>query len=213
MLRRAFERWGLPERLRVDNGHPWGSHSDLPPALALWLLGLGVAVIWNDPSCPEQNGVVERCHGVVQQWVEPWAIADPAQLPPRLEWAVRIQREVYPAVGGRSRREAYPALAVPRRPYRAESEPQMWCLEPIDRHLARGSWRRRVGRSGQVSLYGRDYWVGKAYRGREVDVQFDPRDRHWVIWDPQGQPVRRHPALQLTRERIIDLRVAHRPGE
>ena len=47
----------------------------------------------------------------------------------------------------------------------------------------------------------------------DVSVQFDPCDRHWVIWDLQGRPVRRHPAVQLTRERIIGLRVAHRPGE
>ena len=29
-LRAAFARWGLPHRLRVDNGKPWGSWSDLP---------------------------------------------------------------------------------------------------------------------------------------------------------------------------------------
>ncbi len=33
-LRTAFTRWGLPCQLRVDNGKPWGSWSDLPPALA-----------------------------------------------------------------------------------------------------------------------------------------------------------------------------------
>ena len=42
LFRRMFSRWGLPERLRLDNGHPWGSARDLPPELALWLVGLGV---------------------------------------------------------------------------------------------------------------------------------------------------------------------------
>ena len=56
-LRRAFECRGLPRSLRVDNGKPWGSWSDLPPPLALWLIGLGVAVIWNDPpAAAERRG-------------------------------------------------------------------------------------------------------------------------------------------------------------
>ncbi|MBV8318944.1 MAG: DDE-type integrase/transposase/recombinase, partial [Planctomycetaceae bacterium] len=68
MLRRIFQRWGLPDRLRVDNGHPWGSQNDLPTDLALWLIGLGVNMIWNKPRCPQMNGVVERSQGVTQQW-------------------------------------------------------------------------------------------------------------------------------------------------
>jgi hypothetical protein len=39
--RHAFARWGLPERIRVANSHPGGSANDLPPGLALWLIGWG----------------------------------------------------------------------------------------------------------------------------------------------------------------------------
>ena len=41
MFRRAFARWGLPDRVRVDNGYPWGTPRDLPSELALWLIGSG----------------------------------------------------------------------------------------------------------------------------------------------------------------------------
>jgi hypothetical protein len=44
-FRAAFCRWGLPERLRSDNGYPWGSAGDFPSELALWLIGLGVEMI------------------------------------------------------------------------------------------------------------------------------------------------------------------------
>ena len=70
-LRAGFRRWGLPEALRVDNGSPWGSWSDLPPPLALWLVGLGLRLLWNPPRRPQANGVVERSHGVAQAWAEP----------------------------------------------------------------------------------------------------------------------------------------------
>ena len=78
MFRRTFTRWGLPEAVRVDNGYPWGSPRDLPTELALWLIGLGVAVIWNPPAQPRKNPKVERCQGVAAAWAEPQACADPA---------------------------------------------------------------------------------------------------------------------------------------
>jgi hypothetical protein len=213
MLRRTFPRWGRPDRLRVDNGHPWGSANDLPTDLALWLIGLGVNMVWNKPRCPQMNGVVERSQGVTQQWVEPQTLADPTQLQARLDWAVRIQRESYPAVAGRSRREAFPALGTPRRCYQIENEDALWHLDRVDRFLASGLWRRRVGPSSQIALYARDYWVGRRVMGQDVSVRFDPGDRHWVVCDHRGQELRRRPAEQLTRERIIGLRVAHHPAQ
>jgi hypothetical protein len=213
MLRRVFQRWGLPDRLRVDNGHPWGSQNDLPTDLALWLIGLGVNMIWNKPRCPQMNGVVERSQGVTQQWVEPQTLADSTRLQARLDWAVHIQRELYPAVAGRSRLAAFPALATPRRRYQIEIEDALWSLDRVDMFLTQGVWRRRVGRSGQISLYARDYWVGKRRTGQDVSVRFDPTDRHWVVCDHRGQELRRHRAEQLTRERIVGLKVAHRPAQ
>jgi transposase InsO family protein len=71
MLRQWLACWGRPLQIRVDNGTPWGSSDDVPTPLALWLVGLGVARHWNDPSCPQQNGVVERSMGTFKGWSEP----------------------------------------------------------------------------------------------------------------------------------------------
>ena len=210
MLRRTFQRWGLPQRLRVDNGHPWGSRNDLPRELALWVIGLGVAVIWNRPRCPRMNGVVERSQGVTQQWVEPQTLSDPSQLQPRLDWAIRIQREVYPSIEGQNRLVAFPELATPQRIYRIEREDELWSLKYVDEFLNRGVWRRKVNRSGQISLYHWNYTVGKPWRGQEVNVQFDPSARDWVVTDGQGRELHRFPADQITAERIRGLNVSHR---
>src|SRR6185437_10859102 len=70
MSRRVFRRWGLPDHVRFDNGYPWGSPRDLPPELALWLIGLGVEPISNPPGRPTCNPKVERCNGLTQQWGE-----------------------------------------------------------------------------------------------------------------------------------------------
>jgi hypothetical protein len=52
-LRHALSRWGRPEYIRVDNGSPWGSKGDFPTELAMWLIGLGIGMIWNTPRRPQ----------------------------------------------------------------------------------------------------------------------------------------------------------------
>lgn len=210
MVRRVFERWGLPERIRVDNGHPWGSANDLPTALALWLIGLGIAMIWNPSRQPWRNPKVERSNGVTQQWAEPHACVDRATLERQLDWAARTQREEYPSIQGRSRLEAYPQLLRSGRPYCVEDEPRLWDLSRVDAFLAPGVWYRRADRYGLISLYNRNKCIGKAYRGQEVAVRFDPESRHWVVSDMKGEVIVRFIAAELSRERIMRLDVGHR---
>ena len=95
-MRQAFARWGLPSRLRVDNGAPWGSWGDFPTALALWVIGLGVDVHWNNPRSPQENGVVERSQGTSNRWGEPWTCHTTAELQRRLDRMDRLHRESYP---------------------------------------------------------------------------------------------------------------------
>src|SRR3989442_7242466 len=94
-LRAAFGRWGRPQRFRVDNGTPWGSWSDLPTDLALWLVGLDIGMIWNHPRTPQENGVVERSQGTGKRWAEPRACTSVEDLQARLTTMDQIQREDY----------------------------------------------------------------------------------------------------------------------
>jgi len=211
LIRRVFCRWGLPERVRIDNGHPWGSAGDLPPELALWLVGLGVVPDWNPARQPWLNPKVERNNGVTQQWVELDACPDHATLKERLDWASRMQREGYPDRGGRTRLETYPELTRIRRPYAVEDEPISWELGRVDAFLAGRTWRRRADRYGTIWLYNRGHCLGKAHAGKEVQVSFDPETRHWVVADvTDGEPLVRFIAHELSRDRILSLNVSHR---
>jgi transposase InsO family protein len=207
-LRAAFARWGLPWRLRVDNGKPWGSWSDLPTALALWLIGLGVELLWNPPRRPQDNGVVERSQGTAKRWGDPGSCDSAAQLQRELDEADRLQRELYPLAGGRSRWEVYPGLRHSGRPYTAALEAGRWQLERVLGHLAGYAVKRRVDSTGQVSVYDRNYYVGVLHRGREVYVQFDPQRREWLFSDRQGQCLRSQPAVEIEAERLRTLQLA-----
>jgi hypothetical protein len=209
-LRRAFARWGRPERFRVDNGVPWGSAGDLPTDLALWLIGLGIGVDWNPPRRPQDNGVVERSQGTAKRWAEPGACATAAELQRRLEEMDGIQRQEYPSVRGRSRLEAFPELAHSGRVYTPAWERAHWSLAAVAAHLAGYAVPRRVDKSGTVSVYNRNHYVGKIHAGKTVHVMFDPEAIEWIFADEKGQQLRSRPATEISRKAILGLMVTNR---
>jgi len=207
-LRRAFARWGRPAALRVDNGQPWAQpREDLPTELALWLAGLGVAVHYNPPRQPYRNGVVERSQGVSKAWAEPQTCRSPGELQARLAAMDEVQRAAYPHTDGRPRLQAYPGLAHSGRPYSAAWERRHWDLRAAREHLAGYAVPRRVRGGGSISVYERDLFVGGRYAGQVVYVQFDPVAVAWVAADQRDVQLRRWPAPEICRKRIVSLSV------
>jgi hypothetical protein len=210
VLRELFARWGLPERLRVDNGMPWGSQGDLPTDLTCWLAGLGVGVVPNPPRRPEDNGVVERYQGVGKAWGEPRSCTSAAQLEARLKKLDRWQRELYPLRTGRSRWETYPGLKHSGRRYTAAWEARTWDVRRVWELLESYVVPRQVDRQGKVSLYGWSHHVGLLWAGRRIWVGFDAGSASWVFQDEGGHEITRRPAPELSAARIQALDVTHR---
>lgn len=221
-LRQFFAQWGLPDRVRLDNGHPWGSSTDLPPALALWLLGLGIGLIYNPARRPQRNCFVERLQGLAEPWAEPGQCASVEEYQRHLDWAIKVQREEYPAIPSehrsatakawRTRLEAYPKLTIIRRPLDPLREAETWSLERVKDYLAQGLWQRKVNKVGQITIYRRALPVGHDHRGQEVLVTLDPLTNKWVVQEANGHELRRHPATEITTERICNLAVSNRPN-
>jgi transposase InsO family protein len=209
-LRRAFARWGRPATIRVDNGGPWGSAGDWPPDLALWLIGLGITVHWNDPYRPQQNGIVERSQGTGRRWAEPGQCATVAELQRRLHQADVIQREAYPSIDGQSRAAAFPGLRHSGRPYQPAWERRHWDHRRVLEHLAGYVVPRRVDKNGDVSLYHRPHYVGSMHRGKALYVMVDPQRVEWVFVDRDGRQLRSQPADELHARRIRGLTVTNR---
>ena len=209
-MRRAFARWGRPGTVRVDNGGPWGSAGDLPPDLALWLIGLGVTVHWNDPHAPAQNGVVERSQGTGYRWAEPGRCDSPAELQRRLRAMDAVQRDRYPSINGRSRASAFPGLRHSGRAYTRAWEGRHWDHRRVLGHLAGYAVVRRVDQNGDVSVYHRPHYVGSLHRGQQVYVMVDPVRVQWVFTDVRGRQLPVQPADELTARRIRTLSVANR---
>lgn len=63
VLERLFRTYGLPERIRSDNGAPFATCAlGRLSALSVWWLKLGILPELIQPSHPEQNGRHERMH-------------------------------------------------------------------------------------------------------------------------------------------------------
>jgi hypothetical protein len=209
-VRRVFSLWGLPGRLKTDNGYPWGCSSDLPPEMALWLIGLGLELLWIPPGCPQHNGVVERGQDTGQDWCEPWSCRDSRELQRRCDAMDQRQRQRYPYRDGRSRGEVYPTLAHSGRPYSVGGERSQWDVSRVWQELAKRVVKRQVDCTGSVSVYNRGRYVGKRYIGTQVYVSLDPTGPTWVIADEQGRQLRTHAAEELAAERVRSLTVTAR---
>ncbi len=176
----------------------------------MWLIGLGIGMIWNPPRRPQDNGVIERSLGTGKRWGEPQTCHSPEELQERLDEMDRIQREVYPSIRRQSRWQAFPELQHSSRPYKPTGEKREWNLELVLTHLADYCVPRRVDSKGQVSLYNRNHYVGKHYRGQDIYVLLDPLECEWVFASVAGTQLRRKVAEEISRERIVNMDVSHR---
>jgi len=210
-----FAQWGLPTARRLDHGFPWGSGHDLPPALALWLLGLGIALVGHRPRHKHGHAVIERAHGVCQRWVEPGTCQRPDERQARLDSVTTLQRERYPLRAEQSRLALYPALATGGRPDDPATAEIQWDERRVWAFLAQQVFPRRVDKVGRISLANRAVGVGRAWAGTTVTVRraLAAGAPVWRIRDGQGQDLRQQPVPALSRERILALDVSHHRPE
>jgi putative transposase len=68
----VFRQYGLPERIRSDNGTPFATHGSAGLSrLSIWWIRLGIRPERIARGCPQQNGRHERMHRTLKQWVRP----------------------------------------------------------------------------------------------------------------------------------------------
>ena len=195
-LRAIFRVYGLPDRLLMDNGSPWGSDTAHPRTpLTVWLLRLGVRVSHGRPYHPQTQGKGERFHRTLKAEVlQGRHFADL----PACQEAFDRWRTVYNIERPHQALE----LAVPISRYAPSPRRFPETLPPIE--YGDGDLVRKVGAEGWVSFKGRTFKVGRALRGYPVALRPAASDGVWSVWfmthpiaelDLRGpEPlVRRHP--------------------
>ena len=113
---RLFRRYGLPERIRTDNGAPFASNAlGRLSTLSVWWVRLGIRPELIEPAHPEQNGRHERMHKTLK--------AETAR-PPRRTLAAQQRRfDWFPAALQHRAAARSPRPAPPREPVSGVAAP------------------------------------------------------------------------------------------
>jgi hypothetical protein len=86
----------------------------------------------------------------------------------------------------------------------------LWDWQRVATHLADYCVPRTVDVKGLVSIYNRNYYVGRKYSGAVVWVMFNPQACQWVVANEHGAILKEKAAEELRAERILALEVTHR---
>lgn len=199
----VFKRWGIPQWMKTDNGRPLGDpQRQIVPVLALWLIGLGIRLIWNRPRIPQDNAKVERFQGVLANWVEWKKCANPVQLQDRLWREATFHNFHYPVsrLGRKTRIEAFPDLRYSNRPY----DPKQFNVQRVLDFLAKGHWKRSANKNGQITFWGKRMGVGSKYKYQQISIKMEAATNHWMLFDPQGRLIKKVPT-RITAKKIWEL--------
>jgi transposase InsO family protein len=164
----TFRRYGLPERMTMDNGAPWGNdlkHRYTP--LTVWLIRLGIGISHSRPYHPQTQGKDERFHRTLDVDLLRWhQFRDISH--------VQNHFDQYRHVYNRERPHQALDLNVPASRYSISNRRFPEQLPAIEYDV--GDIVRRVYEKGHFRFRGKRYPVGKAFYGYPIALRATTHD-------------------------------------
>lgn len=165
-----FERHGLPEAIRSDNGSPFASYN-APlglSRLSAWWVALGINLDRTDPGHPEQNGAHERMHRDLAAEVQYSSTGSLQELIEALElWRQSYNQErPHEALGMKTPAEVY------------TPSPSRYDGDPEQLQYPLGYLRRRVNKNGRIGIEGHDLMISSALCGWDVGLKPEAEDHY-----------------------------------
>lgn len=169
----TFRRYGLPNRMTMDNGSPWGNDAfnDLT-VLTAWLIRIGVVVGHSRPYHPQTQGKDERFHRTLgEDCIAKTQFADLNE----------CQREFDKFRDTYNIERPHEALdlATPVTRYQPSPRPYPEVLPRIE--YWPGDEVRKVQAGGEVHFRGRVFHVSKALRGHPIAIRQSNEDGKFSI--------------------------------
>ncbi|MGH9539862.1 MAG: IS481 family transposase [Terriglobales bacterium] len=172
VLEAVFREYGLPQRLRTDNGAPFGSNGESGlTGLTVWWIKLGIVPEHIQAGKPQQNGRHERMHRTLQQETASPPAANRRAQQARFDLFRQEYNEQRPhqALGQRPPAQVYqPSTRVYPTRLSEVAYPAGWTL-------------RRIAAGGEMKWAGQKVFVAHPLQGETVGLeQID--DRYWRVW-------------------------------
>ena len=168
----TFRQYGLPERIRIDNGAPFASVGiGGLSELSVWWIKLGIRPERIAPGKPAQNGRHERMHRTLKQETAQPPRANPREQQNAFDAFRQEYNEERPhqALGGKTPAECYQES---RRPYRSR-------IRPVE--YPAGYAVRCVSEAGQMRWNSAYVGVGRALGGERIGLE-PIADGKWRVW-------------------------------
>lgn len=172
-LSQAFQRYGLPERMLMDNGPPWGDRAGSPyTLLTVWLLQLGIRISHGRPYHPQTQGKEERFHRTLKaELLSGRCFRDLDQC----QRSFQQWRHIY---NSQRPHEAL-GMAVPASRYQPSERTFPERITAPD--YASTDCLRKVQQGGFITFKGRSFRVGQAFRGHHVALRPTIQDGLWNV--------------------------------
>jgi len=163
-LRRAIQKYGLPEKIYTDQGGQYKSKH-----ISKICAKLGIRLLRARPYHPEGKGKIENYNKQVGKFLSEAALKRFDTLEEYNEYLRYWVDEYYQKHSCEPLGWISPATA-----YGLDTRPLKFTSAGILRDAFLRTDTRKVDKTGCVSFDGKLYEVGLAYIGREVDIRYDP---------------------------------------
>ena len=162
-LTRIFEHYGLPHKMLMDNGSPWGSDKQhIFTPLTMWLIRQGVGVTHSRPYHPQTLGKDERFHRTFKAEIGQYCIGLSLE---QCQRRFDAWRHVY----NFQRPHEAIGMQVPAERYQPSPRQYKDSLPPIE--YAPDDQVRKVQQGGWISYQGKQYRIPKAFWRQRVAVR------------------------------------------
>jgi len=169
----TFRHYGLPRRMTMDNGAPWGGDADGHTQLTVWLMQLGIGVGHSRPYHPQTQGKDERFHRTLKvELLQHQRFVDNAQA----QRAFDAYRQIY----NNQRPHQALGMAVPLQRYRVSQVAYPEVLPAVEYLLQDKVYK--VSKSAQIEVSGRRHKIGKAFIGQRVALRAKEQDGCFGVW-------------------------------
>lgn len=167
---RAFVEFGLPARIRSDNGAPFASKAlGGLSALSVWWIQLGISPERIEPGHPEQNGRHERFHRTLKDYTT----KPPAESMAAQQRSFDHFRRDY--------NEARPHEALAMKPPAAVFEPSWRPMrQPREPCYGDGFEVRRISDNGRLRINGSSLYVGHVLAKQPLGLR-QTDDDEWEL--------------------------------
>lgn len=159
----TFLEYGLPLRMTMDNGAPWGtSHTIRHTTLTAWLIRLGIFVTYSRPRHPQTQGKLERFHRTLKtELLSRFIFKNLEETQRGFNWWRKIYNEERP--------HAAINHAVPLNRYQHSIRSFPKTLPDIE--YSNDMIVKRVQRNGEMSHKGKLYRIGAAFGGQPIGLK------------------------------------------